>query len=243
MSGNAEDLEEFLILLVAEIVIAARLISVTSGRKRVCEVEVGKPILAAHAAKIKPSKKKEQKSTMEHIFKREECPGYHKTRRGRNFSWNIDAFFFFCLDVLEYEGFGFTTLTLQCTGWKEKTFWNVEQWKRREKRDELTWMKHRELTSNSSVRWGSQCTTEAAGCHRDLKSWFFHIRIRVTNIFHIKSTNTTRRNDLRTHSNVAGCSCGPKNCCVCMWGGGLGEVEGGSGHQQESPTGSPGYKI
>lgn len=54
MWENAEDLEEFLIPLVAEIVIAACLISVTSGRKRVCEVEVEKPILAAHAAKIKP---------------------------------------------------------------------------------------------------------------------------------------------------------------------------------------------
>lgn len=56
-------------------------------------------------------------------------------------------------------------------------------------------------SARGSVRWGSQCTTEAVGCHKDPKSWFFHIHTKM--IVLIKRTNTTRRNDLRKDIQVS----------------------------------------
>lgn len=60
---------------VAQILNAAHVISVTSGRKRVCEVQFENFTLAALAAKAQKMKKKK--------CKREGCPVNHKTRRGR----------------------------------------------------------------------------------------------------------------------------------------------------------------
>lgn len=73
----------------------------------------------------------------------------------------------------------------------------------------LVW-KHREITSKGSVRWGSQCTTEAAGLSQRPKELAFHIVI-IINVIVIIFYQKYKHHEekwLETHSNVAGCSCG-----------------------------------
>lgn len=103
-----------------------------------------------------------------------------------------------------------------------------------EEKDEHTYETENE-SARGSVRWGSQCTTEAVGCHKDPKSWFFHIHTKM--IVLIKRTNTTRRNDLRKDIQVSLVAVVAQKMVAVGWESGGEGGEGRVGGDKLGPNG------
>lgn len=156
------------------------------------------------------------------MCKREGCHVYHKTKKG-SLETNCRDWYKFRADYIMKVRFLNVDAPVYSSKGKKKHLLkckNSESWRKR-------WghlYENMGITSSGSVRWGSQCTTKAVGCHKDLKSWLSTLLLlflsKVQRARGEMTGNTFKRRWLQLwwcRSGVCVCLCAPGRVVVGGW--------------------------